>query len=113
MSRNLAVKARVLQRFYESVADRELINPRIAADRLARTCFVAGRAAFYDGQFRGAESLCQASRKYGGSLVRTLPLRLASRAMTLFERNDVSTATSAPRAPAAIGAPARPGETHR
>lgn len=70
MSRNLAVKAHVLQRFYESADAQRRLDPEVAAARLARVFHVAGRAAFRAGDFRLAAEYCRESRRYGGSSLR-------------------------------------------
>ena len=92
MSRNLAIKAYVLRRFYESPAVNGHLNERVAIQRLARACFVAGRAAFREGRFRQAEELCRASRSFGAPYIRTLPLGWASGALgCFFDKNGSST----------------------
>lgn len=74
MGRNLAVKAEVLQRFFDSgVANGQLDNG-VARARLARVLFVAGRAAFKDRRYQQAIELCRKSRSCGGSALRTVPL---------------------------------------
>lgn len=89
MSRNLAVKAYVLRRFYESHAANGHLGERVAIQRLARACFVAGRAAFREGRFRQAEELCRASRAFGAPYIRTLPLGWASGALgCFFDKSD-------------------------
>ncbi len=88
MSRNLSVKADVLRRFSER-ANGEL-DPRVANRRLARACYVASRAAFWDGRFRLATDLYRDSRRYGASLVRTMPIGWASRALVFFENPDAA-----------------------
>lgn len=96
MSRNLAVKAYVLRRFYESHAANGRLDERVAIPRLARACFVAGRAAFREGRFRQAEELCRASRAFGAPYIRTLPLGWASGALgCFFDKSNSSLDTPA------------------
>ena len=83
MGRNLATKAKVLQRFFESGVANGQLDHDVARARLARVLFVAGRAAFHDGQYRQAMELCRESRRRGGSLLRTLPLSATAGLMTL------------------------------
>lgn len=84
MSRNLAVKAQVLQRFYESQQGNGCLNPTVAQARLARVWFVAARAALWNGEHRDAARFCRASREYGQSPLRTLPIALASGLLSRF-----------------------------
>ncbi|MFQ5430014.1 MAG: glycosyltransferase [Phycisphaerae bacterium] len=74
MSRNLAVKAKVLQRFFESNTANGHLDPTVAKARLARVLFAAARAAFRDGRYRQAVELCRESRRHGRSMLRTAPL---------------------------------------
>lgn len=85
MSRNLAVKAHVLRNFYESIADRDLIDRETAVQRLGRVCHVAGRAAFHDRRYQEADALLTAARQYGHSGLRSLPLNVAAKAMSRFQ----------------------------
>ncbi len=87
MSRNLNVKARVLQRFAEQANGQ--LDLDVANRRLARACYVASRAAFWDGRFRLSREMYCASRNYGATWVRTLPIGWASRALVHFE-NEAS-----------------------
>jgi GT2 family glycosyltransferase len=66
MSRNLAVKAEVLRRFYENGPANGTLRPEVARPRLARVCFAAARAAFHNGEFDEALRLCRLSHTYGG-----------------------------------------------
>ena len=86
MSRNLAVKAHMLRRFYEGCADKGVVEPTVAAERLARICYVAGRAAFYDRRYREADALLAESRRYGMGSLRAGPLGWAAKALTRFDR---------------------------
>jgi len=85
MSRNLAVKANVLSRFYASIADQRIIDPHVAAERLSRVCYVAGRAAFHDRRFQEADALLTTARRHGHPSLRSLPLKVAARAMSRFQ----------------------------
>ncbi|HVP10337.1 MAG TPA: glycosyltransferase [Phycisphaerae bacterium] len=78
MSRNLAIKATVLRRFYEATRAQGCLNPKVAETRLARVCFVAARAALWNGDYQRAAELCRASRHYGQNPVRTWPIALAA-----------------------------------
>ena len=89
MSRNLNVKARVLQRFAEHANGQ--LDLDVANRRLARACYVASRAAFWDGRFRLSREMYCASRNYGATWVRSLPIGWASRALVHFE-NEASDA---------------------
>ena len=102
MSRNLAVKANVLRRFYESIADRGIIDPDTAAERLGRVCHVAGRAAFHDRRYREADALLTAARQYGHPSLRSLPLNVAAKAMSRFQPTPSPKTTVAGTAPVAV-----------
>jgi len=84
MGRNLAVKAMVLQRFFESGVANGQLDLGVARARLARVLFVAGRAAFKDRRYQQAIELCRKSRSYGGSPLRTVPLMAGAGMMGLF-----------------------------
>ncbi len=89
MSHNLTVKAEVLRRFYESKRTNGHLDPALATRRLARACYVAGRAAFREHRFGRACEMCRASRTYGAAWGRTVPLGWASRAfMYVFGNGD-------------------------
>ncbi len=81
MSRNLAVKADMLHRFYTKHQADGLLDEAEARSRLARVCFVAGRAAFQEGNYPQAVELCRISRSYGKSPLRALLLSAAAGAM--------------------------------
>ena len=84
MSRNLVVKAKVLQDFYEANRLNGRLDPAIAEARLARVLFAASRASFQNGQYEQAVHLCRESRRYGKSPIRTTPLLARARTMALF-----------------------------
>ncbi|MFH1418962.1 MAG: glycosyltransferase [Planctomycetota bacterium] len=88
MSRNLAVKAAVLCKFYESPRAKPLIPEARAHARLARVHFVAARAAFRNGEYHRAIELCRASRRFGANPLRAIPLALSASALSHFDRND-------------------------
>ncbi len=88
MSRNLAVKAQVLQRFYAAHAADGKLEPRAAMRRLARVCFVAGREAFREKHYEEAVELCQASRAYGQSMLRSLPFIAISKMLMSRSTKD-------------------------
>ncbi len=76
MGRNLAVKARVLQQFFESKSANGKLDPHVARSRLAKVLYAAGRAAYREGRYQESVRLCRDGRRYGGSLVRSLPMLL-------------------------------------
>ena len=84
MGRNLAVKAMVLQRFFESGVANGQLDHGVARARLARVLFVAGRAAFKDGRYQQAIELCRKSRSHGGSPLRTMPIIAGAGVMGLL-----------------------------
>ncbi len=86
MGRNLAVKAGVLQRFFESNAAGDKLDARAARVRLAKVLYSAGRAAYREGRYKDAVQFGRESRRYGGSAFRTLPMLLLGGA-----RNFIST----------------------
>ncbi len=88
MSRNLAIKARMLQRFYDSDIANGRLRPEVAEPRLARVCHAAARAALRGGDFRSAADLSRASRRYGGSAWRNGPLALLAGALTPFSQDE-------------------------
>lgn len=87
MSRNLAIKATVLQRFYESNAANGRLDRDVCDARLARVCFAAARSAFREGMFQEALNRCSTSRAYGYSALRTIPLLLAAGTLKRFSGN--------------------------
>ncbi len=91
MRRNLAVKAKVLREFYESIADRNIIAKSVAFERLGHVCHVAGRAAFYNRRYQEADALLTAARQYGHPGLRTLPLNVAAKAMRRFQPASAAT----------------------
>ncbi len=90
MSRNLAVKARVLRSFYESGAANGQLGDDAAVARLARVCYVAGRAAFREGKFRRAAEFCRLCRQYGGGGIRALPLAWVAGTLARWTQNGRS-----------------------
>lgn len=78
MSRNLAIKAMVLRRFYESPQASGRLSRQVAEARLAKVCLAAARAALWNGEFQQAAELCRASRDYGQSPMRTVPIALGA-----------------------------------
>ena len=84
MSRNLAIKAMVLRRFYEATRTLGLLDPKVAELRLARVCFVAARAAFWNGDYRQAAELCRASRNHGQNPLSTIPIAVGAAALGCF-----------------------------
>jgi len=87
MSRNLAVKARVLRKFYELNATSGRLNRDVCKARLARVCFVAARAFFRNGEYERAIDGCRACRSYGGPALRTIPLALAAKSLARLRGN--------------------------
>ncbi len=86
MCRNLCVKSRVLQHFYESRQANGQLSDDVARDRLARVMFVAARAAFRDGRFQQAAHLARESRRYGGSALRAMPLLWSAGTLAMLRR---------------------------
>jgi glycosyltransferase involved in cell wall biosynthesis len=78
MSRNLRVKAEVLERFLARPDVNGKIPSRVAASRLARVCFVAGRSAYAQGQYHEAMECCRKSRRFGPAPFRTWLLSTAA-----------------------------------
>jgi|GEM_PF-307184 len=97
MSRNLRVKADVLQRFFELPAAREALDQPRARERLARVLFVAARECAHAGEFEDAQRLLRASRTCGGSWLRAIGLTLSTRIRKRFSTN-AGTAAPAPKA---------------
>jgi len=93
MSRNLAVKARVLLDFYESPQSSDFLDRQVGARRLARVCFAAARAAFQNRHYHQALAMARTSRHYGYSLVRLAPIMAA--ASLLASIKDATDAESA------------------
>jgi len=95
MSRNLGVKARVLERFYEQHRDGRLLDQRSAAARLSRVYFQAGRAAFHDGAYQQAVEYCRASRAHGRSPFRTILFSAAAATMAMLSGDRKKVAAGA------------------
>ncbi len=87
MSRNLAVKAAVLRKFYDAPEAKPLIPERLAFARLARVHFVAARAAFQNGEYNRALELCRESRRFGANPFRAIPLALSASALSHFDHD--------------------------
>lgn len=87
MSRNLAVKARMLLHFYDSNLANGHLRREVAEARLAHVCHAAARAALRGGAFREAADLSRTSRRYGGSALINGPLALVAGALSPFSRN--------------------------
>lgn len=79
MSRNVAVKARMLERFYRSPLGAKKLDRGIAESRLARVYLAAGRAAFFSAQYGEAMALCAKAREFGGSPLRAGPIHFMAR----------------------------------
>lgn len=101
MRRNLAVKAKVLREFYESIADRDIISKSVAYERLGHVCHVAGRAAFFGRRYQEADALLTAARGYGHPGLRSLPLNVAAKAMSRFQPAPAKT-NGAAKSPAVV-----------
>lgn len=103
MRRNLAVKAKVLREFYESIAGQNVISKSVAYERLGHVCHVAGRAAFYDRRYQEADALLTAARQYGHPGLRTLPLNVAAKAMSRFQpAESPATSKTTAKSPAVV-----------
>lgn len=87
MSRNLAVKARMLQRFFEQHRESGVLELDAALSRLGRVFFQAGRAAFHEGEYQQAVELCRASRAYGRAPLRNMYFSAAAGMMAMFSSN--------------------------
>ncbi len=94
MSRNLRVKADVLQRFFELPAARETLDQTRARDRLARVLFVAARECAHAGEFDDAQRLLRASRTYGGSWLRSIALTLSTSIRKRFSAKGDAASTA-------------------
>lgn len=88
LSRNLAVKARVLHDFYNSEKLNGHLDHEIGAARIARVYFTAGRAAFRSGDYRQAVEFIRRSQAFGYSSFRTMPISCAANALGLFSRTE-------------------------
>ena len=87
MSRNLAVKARMLERFFQQHREGDLLDTDAALARLGRVFFQAGRAAFHEGEYQQAVEFCRASRAYGRAPFRTMLFSAAAGTMAMFGGN--------------------------
>ncbi len=85
MSRNLAIRARMLLRFYEN--NKDTLNRQAAGRRLARVFFVAARAAFRESDYSQAVELCRVGRAFRRGSVRALLLHAAAAAMSFIKRD--------------------------
>lgn len=92
MSRNVAVKARMLERFYRSPLGAKKLDRGIAEARLARVYLAAGRAAFFTANYFDAAALCAKAREFGGSPLRAGPIRFLSRVLGRVIGNSAITA---------------------
>jgi glycosyltransferase involved in cell wall biosynthesis len=95
MSRNLEVKARMLREFYQSGQANGRLRAEVAAARLAKVHFSAGRAAFRNGERHSAIELLRLSRQFGGSSIRILPWLAAAAASKTLLRGDKPPSTQA------------------
>lgn len=105
MRRNLAVKAHVLQRFYESNGANAGWNDADARRRLSRVHFAAGRAAWWAGAFHDALRFFRAARSYGAQPARAWPLAASAFILRMFERAPTSDAPVIAAPPAAPPVP--------
>lgn len=74
MPQNLAVKARMLERFWNRADARDKIDPLVAAARLGRVYYSAARASFRSGMFRQAADQARRARQFRGAPWRAIPL---------------------------------------
>lgn len=81
MSRNVAVKARMLEQFYRSAPGAKKLDRGIAEARLARVYLAAARAAFVSAHYAEAAELCAKAREFGGSPLRAGPIHFLSRVL--------------------------------
>jgi glycosyltransferase involved in cell wall biosynthesis len=88
MSRNFAVRAQVLRGFYDAHRSEGVLDESEARARLARVCFVAGRAAYHNGEYQHAIELCKAAREYGSASIRTLFISAAAGTMAMLGREN-------------------------
>jgi len=96
MSRNLAVKARMLRDFFESGRARGKLRHEIARPRLAKVCLSAGRAAFAGGEYRSAVDHFRLARADGGSFFRIASWQVIANALAIFERQVNTEPASSP-----------------
>lgn len=88
MSRNLAVKSFMLQRFYDAHRGNGILEEAASLERLSRVTFKAGREAWRAGYYAQASELLRASRAHGKAPLRAMWLSLAAGAMTMISRTD-------------------------
>ena len=86
MTRNLAVKVGVLERFYAVPEHRAALREPAARQRIARVAFAAGRAALGAGCFRGAANMLRTARRYGAGPLRVWPLWAAATILSGLDR---------------------------
>lgn len=84
MSRNLAIKADMLEAFYKSGDPNGHLDPAVAEARLAKVFFSAARASLRDGRYRQALRFSQSSRRYGKSPLSTMSLAASAKALALL-----------------------------
>jgi len=84
MSRNLAVKADMLETFYESHNRNGHIDPAVAQTRLAKVFFAAARASLRDRRYQEALRFSRSSRFYGKSPISTIPLAASAKTLSLL-----------------------------
>lgn len=108
MSRNLRVKANVLQSFFELPEAQDALDQDRARDRLARVLFVAARECANAGEFDEAHRLLGASRTHGGSWLRSIALALSTSIRKRFMRNSDRTSASPTSGPEQAGVPPVP-----
>jgi glycosyltransferase involved in cell wall biosynthesis len=96
MSRNLAVKADMLEAFYEANNHNGHLDPAIAQARLAKVFFAAARASLRDRRYRQALRLSRSSRHYGKSPISTIPLAASAKTLSLLggDRCDAAPPTT-------------------
>jgi glycosyltransferase involved in cell wall biosynthesis len=87
MSRNLAVKAQVLRRFYWSERARRIMNDEAALARLARVFHVSAWASLRSGDFGQAVEMCRESRRCHAPALRNWPLLWGARLLSCFATN--------------------------
>ena len=88
MPQNLAVKARMLERFWNRPEARAKIDPEVAAARLGRVCYSAARSSFRGGLFAQATDQARTARRFRGAPWRAIPLDWCSTVCAMVKPNE-------------------------
>jgi glycosyltransferase involved in cell wall biosynthesis len=88
MPQNLAVKARMLERFWNRPEARKKIDPQVAAARLGRVYYSAARSSFRSGLFSQATDQARCARQFRGAPWRAIPLDWCSTICAMLRPNN-------------------------